>query len=81
MKKYFGKKDSVIPQKNTLLESSLPNSVTNIDNSTQVATTIINDEEELTTDMPKRKKKKTFNEVLLDELKEDRKSRDEFQKK
>lgn len=46
---------------------------------------VLNDEDhsddELTSIMPKKKKKKNFQDVLLEEFKEDRKSRDVLQKK
>ncbi|KAF0722234.1 Trihelix transcription factor GT-1 [Aphis craccivora] len=80
MKKYFGKKNSVAPKKSTLLESFFPNSKPNLDDSRQVASASAIHDENLT-DTPPTKKKKTFHEVLLEEMKEDRKNRDEFQKK
>jgi len=65
MKKYFGKKDSVIPNKKTILESSLPNTckinLKNGNNSVECTKpqhsqpSLIHDE-----DMPKRKKKYIF---------------------
>lgn len=59
MIKYLGKKDSVVPKKSTLLESSLPNSKTNLNDIGQVVnTSTINDNDEELTDMPQRKKKK-----------------------
>lgn len=95
MKKYFGKKDSVKPKKSTLIESSLTNcknskvetssgSITSETLQPSNSTTIIdgnNSDDELEEVMPKMKKKKNFQETLLDEMKEDRKSRDAFQTK
>uniref|UniRef100_A0A2S2NDE6 Trihelix transcription factor GT-1 n=1 Tax=Schizaphis graminum TaxID=13262 RepID=A0A2S2NDE6_SCHGA len=96
MKQYFGKKDSVTPNQNTLLESSLPNSSKtslNIGKKTDEHTKMskpqhpqllhsideeINSDEDI---IPKRKKKKNFQEILLEEMKEDRKARDSFQNK
>ncbi|KAF0720238.1 BED-type domain-containing protein [Aphis craccivora] len=81
-------KDSVAPKKNTLCESSLTNlKKTNNDDQSKEAPkiSVLNDEDhsddELTSIMPKKKKKKNFQDVLLEEFKEDRKSRDVLQKK
>ena len=95
MKKYFGKKDSVKPKKSTLIESSLTNckhskvetssgSITSETLQPSNSTTIIdgnNSDDELEEVMPKMKKKKNFQETFLEEMKEDRKSRDAFQTK
>jgi len=95
MKQYFGKKDSVTPNQNTLLESSLSNSSKTslkigkkIDEHTKMSKPqnsqlLDSIDEEINSDediIPKRKKK-NFQEVLLEEMKEDRKVRDSFQNK
>lgn len=79
MKQYFGKKDSVTPNQNTLLESNLPNSskmnLKKSDEHTKQQRSQLLDYigEEINSDedniVPKRKKK--FQEVLLEEMKED----------
>lgn len=90
MKQYFGKKDSVAPKKNTLIESSLmpvkkdsvaPKRNTLLQSSVMPLNTDVevnSDEEQI---MPQKKKKKNFQEVLLEEMKEDRKARHAFQSK
>lgn len=93
MNKYFGKKDSVKPKQSTLNESSLtniknskcdipPGFVTSRSLQNSKSTTHIEDssDDELKEVMPKIKKKKTFQEMLLEEMKEDRKFRNDFQK-
>ncbi|XP_060882104.1 uncharacterized protein LOC132953775 [Metopolophium dirhodum] len=95
MKKYFGKKNSVKPKKSTLIESSLTyckhskvetssGSITSETLQPSNSTTTIvgnNSDDELEEVMPKMKKKKNFQETLLEEMKEDRKSRVAFQTK
>jgi len=64
------KKDSVAPKRNTLLQSSVMPLNTDVE--------VNSDEEQI---MPQKKKKKNFQEVLLEEMKEDRKARHAFQSK
>jgi len=92
MKQYFGKKDSVTPNQNTLLESSLTNSSktslingkksdehTNLSETQRSQLLDSTDEEINSYEDIKRKKK--FQDILLEEMKEDRKSRESFQNK
>lgn len=86
MKQYFGKKDSVTPNYKTLLESSLPNtskiSLKNVNKAEKDAKSKRTDEETDSDEgMIPKKKKKSFQDTLLEEMKEDRKSRDNFQNK
>lgn len=84
MKNYFGKKDSVAPMKNTLVQSSLSNY--KIDGNKPhefIRPQFTNDSEvsKLWWGTFQISEKKSFQEVLLEEIKEDRRSRDSFQNK
>jgi len=93
MKHFFGKKDSVGPNENTILESSLPNSSktslkdkqyehtkrSKLQNSQPLNSTF----EEINSMkiLQYQKRKKNVQEILLEEMKKDREARDSFQNK